>query len=246
MIENDIVFVTTTLYTKWLNYQTDIIKRLFPNSQIIHVDGRSNWPNSWFYWIEEVKKTNAKYYIHIDEDFFILNREEIIKIIQKLESNEADLIGCPDGYHQFRGANPVAMNTLILFGKTEHLKNVNFTNIQFAYSGNGWINNMGLHYKSTYEKDFKYTFTKNGGSNFNFEQEPYYAFLWAMKELNLKFDYLYPHFDETLKSTNPRINETSPDIGIHMWYTRQWNSDMDVHGLPNIERYNKVEEFLKK
>jgi hypothetical protein len=67
-----------------------------------------------------------------------------------------------------------------------------------------------------------------------------------MKELNLKFDYLYPHFDKTLKSTNPRINETSPDIGIHMWYTRQWNSDMDVHGLPNIERYNKVEEFLKK
>lgn len=248
MIENEIVFVTTTLYTKWLAYQSSIIKRMFPKSSILLIDGResSAWPNSWFYWIDEVKKLNAKYYIHIDEDFFILNKEEIIKVIQKLESNEADLIGCPDGYHQYRGANPVAMNTLILFGKTEHLKSISFKEIRFQYSQNGWMNNMNLHYKEDYKKDFNYNFTINGGSNLTFEQEPYYAFLWAMKELNLKFEYLYPSFNEEFKTTNPRITELSPDMGIHMWYTRQWNSDMDVHGLPNIERYNKVEQFLIK
>ena len=49
--EEDIVFVTTTLYTKWLAYQLEIIKKLFPKSQHIIVDGRGNWPNSWFYWI---------------------------------------------------------------------------------------------------------------------------------------------------------------------------------------------------
>ena len=69
--ESNIVFVTTTLYTKWLNYQSEIIKNLFPDSQHIIVDGRGNWPNSWFYWIDEVKKSDRKYYIHIDEDFFI-------------------------------------------------------------------------------------------------------------------------------------------------------------------------------
>ncbi len=69
--------------------------------------------------------------------------------------------------------------------------------------------------------------------------------LWKLKENNLKFKYLYPHFDESFKSTNPRINENSKDIGIHMWYTRQYTSDMDVHGLPNNYRYRLIEEYLK-
>jgi hypothetical protein len=66
-----------------------------------------------------------------------------------------------------------------------------------------------------------------------------------MKEVGCKFDYLYPHFDERFKSTNPRLKEDSIDIGIHMWYTRQWNTDMDVWGLPNIKRYELVEKFIK-
>ncbi len=37
--------------------------------------------------------------------------------------------------------------------------------------------------------------------------------------------------------------EDSGDIGIHMWYTRQWNSEMDVWGMKNIDRYNKIKVF---
>ncbi len=65
-----------------------------------------------------------------------------------------------------------------------------------------------------------------------------------MKELGCKFDYLYPYFDDRFKS-NPRLEKDSLDIGIHMWYTRNWNSEMDVWGLKNVERYNRVEKFLK-
>ena len=83
------------------------------------------------------------------------------------------------------------------------------------------------------------------GSNLKFEQEPYYAFMWSMKEAGARFGYLYPHFDDRFKSTNPRISENSKDIGIHMWYTRNWNSDMDVWGLPNNKRYELIEEHLK-
>ena len=54
--DKDIVFVTTTLNTKWLNYQKRLIKNMFPDSKHIIVDGGKNWPNSWFYWIDEVKK----------------------------------------------------------------------------------------------------------------------------------------------------------------------------------------------
>jgi len=123
--ERDIVFVTTTLYTKWLNYQKKIIKELFPDSQHIIVDGRGNWPNSWFYWIDEVKKCDQKYYVHIDEDFFITSKEEFLKVFEKMESENIDLIGCPDGYHQFRGANPVAINTFLMYGKVDDVKKIN-------------------------------------------------------------------------------------------------------------------------
>jgi hypothetical protein len=247
MIEDkDICFVTTTLYTKWLKYQSDIIKYNFPNSQHIIIDGRNNWPNSWFYWIEEVKKSNSKYFVHIDEDFFITNKEEFLKVIEKMETDDLDLIGCPDGLNSYRGANPVAINTFLMFGRIEKIRNINLNNIQFAYTNEGWINNYGIKFKEIYKNDFKYTFKETGGSNFKFEQEPYYAFLWTMKENGCKFDYLYPNFDDRFKSTNPRLTEESNDIGIHMWYTRQWNSDMDVWGLPNIDRYNLVEETILK
>ena len=243
--EKDIVFVTTTLYTKWLDYQSKIINNLFPESKQIVVDGRNNWPISWFYWINEVKKSESKYFIHIDEDFFITSKEELLKSIQKMDDNNIDLMGVPDGLHHYRGANPVAINTFLMIGRVDKLNSLDFSKIQFAYTQKGWINNYNLLFKESYKNDWQYTFKENGGSNFNFEQEPYYAFLWAMKEVGCKFDYLYPHFDERFKSTNPRLKEDSIDIGVHMWYTRQWNTDMDVWGLPNIKRYELVEKFIK-
>lgn len=250
--DKDIVFVTTTLYSKWLNYQQNIIRELFPGSDIIIVDGRENWPNSWFYWIDEVKKSDKKYYIHIDEDFFITSKDELIKAIQKMEDNDIGLLGCPDGYHHYRGANPVAINTFFMIGRVSDLKRLDtdLKSVEYTlgtYDGKTyiWINNLDIKFKDEYKIDFNYPFESQGGSNFENDHEPYYAFLWSMKEMGCKFDYLYPHFDERFKSTNPRISTDSPDIGIHMWYTRQWNSNMDVWGLPNIERYNKVEEYIK-
>lgn len=250
--ESDIVFVTTTLYTKWLDYQQNIIKKLFPESEIITVNGQGNWPNSWFYWIDEVKKSDKKYYIHLDEDFFITSKDELIKAIYKLENGECDLLGCPDGYHHFRGANPVAINTFLMIGRVEDIKRLNIdlksakyqlgTNDHKTYS---WFNNLGIKFKEEYKKDFDYRFEYQGGSNFQNDHEPYYAFLWSMKELGCKFDYLYPFFDERFKSTNPRLEKDSDDIGIHMWYTRQWNSSMDVWGLPNVERYNLLEKYIE-
>lgn len=247
MIENkDIVFVTTTLYTKWLGYQQRIIKDLFPDSEIIVIDGRINWPNSWFYWIDEIKRLDKKYYIHIDEDFFITSKDEVLKAINKMESNSIDLIGCSDGYHQFRGANPVAINTFLMIGKIDKIKDIkkDLKSSRYYYTDKGWLNDFGLSFNNRYLKDFEYKFEKQGESNFKIEQEPYYAFLWEMKEIGSKFDYLYPHFDDRFKSTNPRLEKNSPDIGIHMWYTRQWDSNMYVWGMKNIDRYNRIENYI--
>ena len=249
--EKDVVFVTTTLYTKWLNYQKIIIKNLFPNSQHIIVDGRGNWPNSWFYWIDEVKKCNQKYYVHIDEDFFITSKDEFLKVFEKMESKNIDLIGCPDGYNHYRGANPVAINTFLMFGRIDDvkkinidLKNMKFNLTSFDGTSYSWQNSLGVKFKEYYKLDFKYEFEEQGGSNFINEHEPYYAFLWTMKELGCKFDYLFPYFDDRFKSTNPRLSKNSDDVGIHMWYTRSWHEMFDVHGLPNRQRYEMVEKLL--
>lgn len=251
--EKDIVFVTTTLYTKWLDYQSKIIKKLFPESEHIVVDGRGNWPNSWFYWIDEIKKSDKKYYIHIDEDFFITNKEELLKVVQRMEDENIGIVGCPDGYHHFRGACPVAINTLIMFGRVDDVKkiDIDFRQIKIGLSpavegSYNWTNNFGLSFKEEYKKDFVYPHRIQGGCRFENNHEPYYAFLWKMKDQGCKFEYLFPFFDDRFKSTNPRIDERSNDIGIHMWFTRQWNNTMDIHGLPNIERYNRVEKYIKE
>ena len=245
MIEDkDIVFVTTTLYTKWLEYQTKLVKKEFPGSQHVIVDGTSNWPNSWFNWINQVKGIEAKYYVHLDEDFFIKSGYELRKAIQKLSTDGIDLLGVSDGFHHYRGANHVAINTFLMIGKLSDLKNMDFTNIKFNLTDNGWINDMDL--KFSYEYLERYPFTgQSNGTNLEYEQEPYYAFMWKLKKAGKKFGYLYPHFDNYYKSTNPRISEESNDIGIHMWYTRTHESNMDVWGVPNKERYRRVEEFLK-
>jgi hypothetical protein len=241
--EKDIVFVTTTLYTKWLNYQSKIIKDLFPECEHIVVDGRIKWPYSWFYWIDKVKDSKKKWYIHIDEDFFLTDKEEVIKCIEKMESEGIDLIGCSDGYHHFRQNNPVAINTFFMIGRVGNLKDINFNDIKIDWNGNSYINNYNLHFKMEYLDDFEYKHNKMADCKYN-DIEPYYAFQWKMKNTGLKFDYLYPHFDDRFKSTNPRLDENSKDIGIHMWYTRQWNSEMDVWGMKNIDRYNKIEKYL--
>lgn len=242
--EEDIVFVTTTLYTKWLSYQSEIIKKLFPKSQHIIVDGRGNWPYPWFYWIEEIKKIEGKYFIHIDEDFFITSKDELLKVISKMESNNIDLMGVPDGGHVYRGTNPIAMNTFLLIGKIDKLKDIDFKNINITFTNNGWENNYNLKFKEEYKNDWTYSSNLNNSFNFDYEQEPYYAFMWKMKDLGCKFDYLYPSFDDRFKSTNPRLSVDSEDIGIHMWYTRCWDSTMDVLGMPNNKRYEEIEKFL--
>jgi hypothetical protein len=244
VLEKDICFVTTTLYTKFLEYQKNILNKNFPESTHLIIDGTKNWPNSWFYWIDEAKKTNCKFFIHIDEDFFLTSKDELMKVLNKMEDEKIDIMGTSDGYSQYRGANPVAINAFLLIGRIDFLNKVDFSKIQFGLDQTGWINNYGVKFKEDYKKDFNYQHEIQGGSNFNYEQEPYYAFLWIMKELGCKFDYLYPHFDDRFKSTNPRINKDSDDIGIHMWYTRHWHTTEDVHGMTNIDRYNAVEKFI--
>jgi hypothetical protein len=248
--DEDIVFITTTLNSKWLGYSKSLVSKFFPNSQHVIKDGSRNWPYAWFYWLEDIKTTSAKWFVHLDEDCFLLSKEPLIALIEKMQTENYSLSAVSDGYHHYRGANPAAINSFFLVGNVEHFNHLEFSleGLNFWHTVDGWRNSLDIHYNpALHRHDFKYPHEKFGnGENCDYEQEPYYMILWMLKERGRKFNYLYPHFDEKYKSTNPRIDKDSPDICIHMWYTRQWNSSMDVHGLPNIERYKLVEEEIKK
>lgn len=245
--DEQILFVTTSLYSPWLQYSHNLIKKFFPSSEHLVIDGTKNWPYVWFSWIEVVKKFDKiKYFIHIDEDCFLLNRESIIDLINNMESNGIDIIGPSDGYSHYRSANAIAMNSFFMIGKVSILENLDLNYIQFGYDRDkGWVNNLGLSFKEKYKEDFNYTHpVVSGGCNYEFEQEPYYAFFWKLKEDGCKFDYLYSHFNDEFKSTNLRLNSESNDFCIHMWYTRQWSEPFDVWGLPNNIRYERVKKYL--
>lgn len=246
--ESDIVFVTTSMFTKWMDYQQNLLRTNFPNSHYVVVDGRSNWPRVWFSWIDKVKEIDAKWYIHIDEDCFLESKEEVLNLLDKMEREDIGISAISEAYCHFRGANPVAFNSFFMAGRIEDLKSIdiNFNQVEFRIQGENWINSLGYSYKEEYLSDFNYPHEK-ACEHFNFSQamEPYYLFCWIMKEKKKKIYYLYPHFDERFRSTNPRITKDSPDIAIHMWYTRFWFSNMDVHGVPNSVRYERLEEYLK-
>jgi hypothetical protein len=248
--DQDILFVTTTLYTKWLGYQKQLIKKHFPESEHIVVDGRNNWPYAWFHWLNPLKNTSAKWFVHLDEDCFLNSREELLKLIQKMEDEGITLSAVSDGYHHYRGANPVAINSFFMVGNVDHFNDLNFDTreVTFEHNVDGWRNNKGIIYNADrHRSDFVYPHEiMENGENCSYEQEPYYMILWMLKEKGRKFNYLYPHFDERFKSTNPRVNKDSDDIAIHMWYTRQWESSMVVHDTPNSFRYNAVEEYINK
>ena len=116
MIQDEgILFVTTTLYTKWLDYQQKLLKKYFPKSEHLIVNGTSRWPYVWFDWIPQLQNySNKKWIIHLDEDCFIQGRDEIIRLLEKMESEGWDCAGVPDGKHHYRGANPVAFNTFFM------------------------------------------------------------------------------------------------------------------------------------
>jgi len=248
--DEEIIFVTTTLGTKWLDKQRKIIKGFFPDSDHLIISGNENWPYSWFYWIDELKNRKAKWFVHIDEDCFLTDKNLLIELIEKMDNEGYSLSAVSDGYHHYRGANSVAINSFFMVGKVDDIVSLDFNlkEVEFWMEGKGWKNNLDIYYdeeKHGFDFNYPHEIMEND-SDRSYEQEPYYALLWMLKERGKKFYYLYPHFDQRFKSTNPRIDKDSKDIAIHMWYTRFWDSPMMVHNLPNHIRYSNLDAHLKE
>jgi hypothetical protein len=247
--ETDIVFVTTSSDDFLLEKQQKNLSEFFPNSDRILVREGSEWPYKWFDWIPLMKQRKEKYFIHLDIDFFITSKQEVLRSVHMLEENKYSLYGISDGYDAYRSGNPMALNSFYMVGNVSDLNELNFNpSILRLHEESDylWKNNLNFYFKKEYLGRFIYPHRvsekrkKEAKVYYDCNNEPYYILFWMMLNRNKTIGYLDSRFDDRFKSSNPRIDEHSEDIGIHMWYSRCWQTNLDVFGMNNKERYEKV------
>lgn len=225
---NTLSFITTTLNPSFAKISRQEVKRLFPDCNHYIIEGVPHqWPMSWFYWLGNLSDIKTTYYCFLDDDAYVYNREEIIKILNMMQTDNIQLYGPADAWNPWRKFNPVACNPFFMIGNTK-------------FTIDSWKN---AKYESRFEKKWyddlmkEYPFAKNGKINIDTDYEPFYCFFWSLKKNGGKFKYFYQEQDPVHKGTNLRISPESPIFCKHLWYSRFWNSNMDVFGVKNIDRY---------
>lgn len=229
----EIIFITTTRYTPWLEYCQKSIKKLFPFNKHIIIDGTKNWPMIWYEWLNHLN--GYKYFIMLDEDCFLLNRDNVIESLEKMISKNATISGVHDCYFSWRGFNEVCINPFYMTGDVEKvMEALKLPNWQF------------LKFNEKYFKNAIYDWDIKDRQRIGSDYEIFYNFFYAILESGQKISYLYPFEDYSLANqdyklpaTIPRISPKSGDIALHMWYSRQWNDSQ------NLIRYQKLEKVLK-
>ena len=241
-----ISFFTTSTFSDIQETQSECINKLFPESDHIKIDGRTGWFTIWYKWLDIAKNHSADWYVHIDEDCFITSRGEIENLIQYMIKNNLDIAGPPDGYFEYRGGNNMAFNSFFMIMNRKCIDT--------------WHNR-------TYVPQFKeewieeYPFEKKGGVNYEYNMEfgssgkplgliwkpcsePYYDFMWVLKEAGIKFHYLEPVFGDEFQTTN-LLNNTI----YHMWHQRErWSNNIisTVHTMSNKQRFDGMIIKIKK
>lgn len=241
-----IVFFTTSTFSDIQETQTACIRKLFPESNHVKFDGRRGWFTVWYQWLDFAKSYQADWYVHIDEDCFLTSREEIEKLIQFMTENEYDIAGPPDGHFEYRSGNHLALNSFFMIMNRKCIDSWNNrTNTpQFKKE---WIEEYPYEKKNHSHYEYNMEFGSSGkplGIIWKPETEPYYDFMWVLKENGCKFHYLEPIFGQEFQTTN-LLNNTI----IHMWHQRERWQDRIVsplHKMTNKQRFDGVIEKIKE
>jgi hypothetical protein len=73
------------------------------------------------------------------------------------------------------------------------------------------------------------------------ETEPYYDFMWVLKDNGIRFYYLEPLFGDEFQTTN-LLNDTI----IHMWHQRERYVDGLVSPLHKMSNKSRFDGIIKK
>lgn len=238
-----ITFFTTSTFSDIQKFQSKLINKFFPNSNQILIDGRDGWFGVWYKWLDIAKNIESDWYIHIDEDCFITDNRYISDLLNYMKENNLDIAGCPDGYNEYRGGNHIALNSFFMVMNRKCIDNWHNRKYipQFREE---WIEEYP--YRKTNSTNYEYNMefgssNKPLGSIWKPYTEPYYDFMWVLKESGVKFYYLEPIFGKEFQTTNLLNNSIQ-----HMWYQRNRNVNgiiCELHTMPNKMRFDGM---LKK
>jgi hypothetical protein len=107
-----------------------------------------------------------------------------------------------------------------------------------------WIEDYPYEKKNHSHYEYNMEFGSSGkplGSIWKPETEPYYDFMWVLKEAGIKFHYLEPIFDTEFQTTN-LLNNTI----YHMWHQRERFSNAVVSSIHTMSNKNRFDGMIKK
>ena len=231
----NILFLTTTIGTKWIFYQQYLIKKFFPEAKHVLIDGNMGWDFDkgmdcvWYDFIKVAlaHQSTHTYFIHIDEDCFITGPDGILEYIKRIEYGEADLIGPADVIPPIRTENPKALNSFFMIGKIRSLAAV-----VSEYEIDLTFRSLGMELSPSIEE-------------YKIEYEPYYDFFWNYYKQGYKIEFIQTGFHEEFKCTT-LLDARQNTFALHMWFTRNWYSRSSlIYGVSNYTRYKTVGLYLK-
>ena len=232
--DEEVVFVTNTRFTPWLERSQETIAAEFPSSRRLVLDGRSGWPEVWFSWIRKVRRARERWVCLVDEDCFLCARDAIATIVARLEEAGAGVAGVPDHFFQPRVFNELAMNPFFLVVDRERM-------LDATRSVRRW---RRLRARPEWFDRARYPWSP-AIRRAAVEYEPFYPFFWLFYEAGIPLLYLYPHEDfrfanerGAFPATAVRLEPSAPDACVHLWYSREWDTD------DHRERYARARRWL--
>lgn len=179
-----ITFFTTTTFSDIQKTQSECIKKNFPDSDHLLIDGRGGWFNIWYKWIELAKNIESDWYVHIDEDCFITSNKDLLSHIDYMKENNIDISGPPDGHFEYRSGNHMALNSFFMIMNKKCIDTwINRKSVpQFRKE---WIEEYPYQKKNHSHYEYNMEFGSSGkplGLIWKPETEPYYDFILTIKE----------------------------------------------------------------
>jgi hypothetical protein len=235
-MNSKLLFITTSLGTKWESYSQTLIELGYPSHKRILVDGTKNWSPLKF--LPVALDQDSDYTIHIDEDCFLYDAHQLDKLISYMDQREdIVLAGTPDGGHYHRDHNPYACNLFFLIFKTQAIREVLSRNPAWS----------GLRFKESFKETADLDISLLDQSLLNYDDfEAYYAFSWSVIESGKKIAYLKATLNPTLMSTDIYFDGEVLPLVRHMWYLRSWFvAEPDIHlKVPHRQRYLALEKEI--
>lgn len=232
--DEEVVFVTNTRFTPWLERSQQAIAAEFPSSRRLVLDGRSGWPEAWFAWMRRVRRARERWVCLVDEDCFLCSRDAVASIVARTEETRAGVAGVPDHFYVPRDFNELAMNPFFLVVDRTRMLDAT-TRVR------RW---RRLRARPEWFDRARYPWSPTIGRE-AIEYEPFYPFFWLFYEAGTPLLYLYPHEDYRFANergefpaTAVRLEPSAPDACVHLWYSRDWETD------DHRERYAKARRWL--